>query len=520
MSKCRFARACTLVAVAGLLGSCTGGGGARPHAAGGQAASPAGGGATTTPSSSTPAAPAPAPLEPPIGQWLKGDLHVHSDHSHDAVSYGDEMDIVVKCAERSGLDYTVISDHRIADCVTDPKFLNAQTALVLIPGEEWGGPGHAGAHGLTRDPIYHTEDEGQGAQHTVDSIQQTIDDVHSMGGVFILNHTPDDKNNWFWPCDRFDGMEIWNQMWAMRERLDQGPADIQTFAAHHGLNQPGGPATPQEYYTAVAAKGGGLNWQRLALYDAFLQSGRHIAAVGGGDSHYAILPGNPTTAVFATQRTMGAVLNGIRNGRTMVMRAPDAPVLEFTADRDGDGIFESMVGDRIPLGRLVTFKIHVLGAQDGKLDLVSNGRIVQQWPITAPDFEVQFTDTPTTRSWYRVNCWEKIDMSVAQASMLKQLVLGTSNASWINNLTSGFLGNIFAGWLPSALSQVQDVVDTGGPAIVWLILFGDQMGVKLSPLPTRYPRLEFPKAVSQILNVAPQDDSYCPGVLTSPIWVE
>ncbi len=55
-----------------------------------------------------------------------------------------EMDIVIQCAQRAGLDFTVISDHRISDCLTDPKFLGAQTPLVTIAGEEWGGPGHAG----------------------------------------------------------------------------------------------------------------------------------------------------------------------------------------------------------------------------------------------------------------------------------------------------------------------------------------------------------------------------------------
>ena len=55
---------------------------------------------------------------------------------------------------------------------------------------------------------------------------------------------------------------------------------------------------------------------------------------------------------------------------------------------------------------------------------------------------------------------------------------------------------------------------------VWLILFGDRMGAKISPLPTKYPRLEMSPAVSKILNVAVHDQDYCPAVLTSAIWVE
>src|SRR5262249_60053423 len=94
---------------------------------------------------------------PPIGQWMKGDFHVHSNHSPDAI-IGDDIATVIKCADVAGLDFTVISDHRCVDCLSDPQFLGAQTRLVLIPGEEWGGPGHAGAPGPPPAPITHAED--------------------------------------------------------------------------------------------------------------------------------------------------------------------------------------------------------------------------------------------------------------------------------------------------------------------------------------------------------------------------
>lgn len=502
-TRWRWAAAVAGLAVAVGAGGCAGGDGG---SGGGRSGSASGTGSSGGASGGASA----QPLLPPVGTWLKGDLHVHSRHSHDAEDFGDEIDGVIALGERAGLDFLAISDHRNANCLTDPKFTGAVTPLILIPGEEWGGSGHAGAHGLTRDPIYHSQSQG-GQTGT----QMAIDDVHAMGGIFILNHPIDEKCPWVWPVDRFDGVEVWNTMWAMRNASDRTAAEITSYAIGHGVPQP-----MPETIAATAFTGGGTNWQRLKFYEAHLAAGRHIAAVGGGDSHYVVLPGQPTTVVFAEQATPAGVLEGIRKGRTMVMRAPDAPRLEFTADRDSDGIFESIVGDRIPIGGTVVFKVRVEDADGGRIELVRNGQVVQTWDVTGGAFEVAFADMPLGPSWYRVNCYEKLDMSLPQAALLKQLVLGTTNLSWLTNLTSGFLANIFGGWLPSFANDVQEIVDTGGPALVWLLIYGWQVGIQMAPVPTRYPRLEIPEAVSRILNVAVHDDEYCPGVLTSAIWVE
>src|SRR5436305_13189563 len=159
-----------VLATAGCGGGSSGGSSTSPSTASGGLVAPVGAGGSGG---------AAGPLAAPSGVWLKGDFHVHSSWSHDAVSLGDDIGVVIQCAERAGLDFTTISDHRITPCLTDPKFLNAQTPLILIAGEEWGGPGHAGAHGLTRPPIFQTED-GATAADCCSSVQQSIDDVHSM----------------------------------------------------------------------------------------------------------------------------------------------------------------------------------------------------------------------------------------------------------------------------------------------------------------------------------------------------
>lgn len=467
---------------------------------------PVASGTTAPPIATTP------PKQPRSGTWLKGDFHVHSAHSGDATSWGDDINGVIRAAETNGLDFFSLSDHRQTTCLTDPQFTNATTKLILIPGEEWGGPGHAGAHGLTRDPVYHEQDTSQGAAVAVQKIQQAIDDVHSMGGIFVINHPIDVKNPWFWPVDRFDGMEVWNQSWALGSAADSTPADLASWQANKGFNVPGAPPTPPEAAVALGVKGGGQNWQRLHYYEAYLSSGKHLSAIGGGDTHYLFLPGYPTTVVFAEKPTKDSILEAVRQGRTMVMRAPDAPALEFTAD-DGSGTFASMIGDSLPLNKPVTFKIRVKDNLGGKVQLVKNGQVAKDWKVTSADFTVTFQDTATSKSWYRVNVLEPLDLGLPNVKLLKDLILGVQSAPWLQQIIGlGLLGSIGA--------KITTALNSGVPALGWMLVYGSQAGVRVSPGSTRYPRLEVPASVSRWLNMAVHDDGYAMGAATSPIWIE
>ncbi len=60
------------------------------------------------------AAPGDAPRIPPVaslsdGQWLKGDLHLHSRHSKDSTNNPEAK--IIKFAEDTGFDYLAITDH-------------------------------------------------------------------------------------------------------------------------------------------------------------------------------------------------------------------------------------------------------------------------------------------------------------------------------------------------------------------------------------------------------------------------
>jgi hypothetical protein len=79
-----------------------------------------------------------------------------------------------------------------------------------------------------------------------------------------------------------------------------------------------------------------------------------MTGVGGSDTHnlkgvqaWAFGHGNPTTWVYAQERSGEAVLEAIRRGRVTISWAPIAPRLELSADTDGDDEYETMVGDNV-----------------------------------------------------------------------------------------------------------------------------------------------------------------------------
>src|SRR5690349_6639340 len=82
---------------------------------------------------------------PPIaslndGVWLKGDLHLHSQHSKE--SSNNPVAKIINFAESVGLDYVAITDHDnhvLGDVAhhtwTDPEFKSS--SVLLLYGAEW-----------------------------------------------------------------------------------------------------------------------------------------------------------------------------------------------------------------------------------------------------------------------------------------------------------------------------------------------------------------------------------------------
>lgn len=255
----------------------------------------------------------------PQGVWLVGDTHVHDDHSSDGslprqqsqqtqpgnLPVGDQ----IGQAERTGLDFLPLTDHRTYDQHWDPEWSSSK--LLLIPGEEANGAPHAIVLGAIDAIVDGANPPGSAAfRH----MQQSIWDVRSQDGVWHTAH-PDDGE--YTPED--------------------GPNDNASAQGIHNievLNIASDPDAEIDY--AESRWNHGFRTGISAASDCHF---RELWGIAG--------PGQPATWVFAADRSVRAILDALRGGRTTISNSVTGPFVTIEADVDGDGRFEAMGGDEV-----------------------------------------------------------------------------------------------------------------------------------------------------------------------------
>jgi hypothetical protein len=319
-----------------------------------------------------------APAHAADGEWLAGDLHVHTTYSHD--SYGGPSDDntgpeelytlgwsveeqFTNAATR-GLDFVAITDHNDIRSQQDAGF--GANGLIPVPGYENSLDGHAQMLGATR--LYDNGDQSAAAVQTV------ADALRLDGGVFQVNHPADGSTdfphdtNWTYLYDvQPDTVEVWNI-----SRIYQPPLPS-----------------------------GSSNDDAVRYWEGWLDRGAKVAATGGSDNHWRSTfalqgVGQPTTWVFARERTAAGILEGIRAGRTFISHQP--PNLQGPRMfLEGDG---TMVGDEVPPG--APLRVRVEGGQGSFLRVVATGGqpLGEPVPVTGPSFEHGF-EAPAAPGWVR-----------------------------------------------------------------------------------------------------------------------
>ena len=297
--------------------------------------------------------------------WLRGDLHLHTffqggDDGVETVlavaEYLEDPDFLAAHPEflGNGLDFVAITDHRAASVADDPTFVSDR--LILLSGEEFGGPGHAGLWGIT-ETVDHDPD-GDGA--TLDDYLAAAEAVHAQGGLMSPNHPFLTGNPFGWDMRTHDAMELINAGWALGS-ADLTAEELDAWETEHG------PASPL-FRKAAAHIGGGGSMQALVYYEAQLARGVHVALVGGSDRHVLFPVGFPTTWVQAETADTEGVLAGIRSRRTFVSRTPVAATVELTVTTP-DGSFG--VGSRVAWTGEVTLTARTGRADGGLLRIVT-----------------------------------------------------------------------------------------------------------------------------------------------------
>jgi hypothetical protein len=265
------------------------------------------------------------------GGWYKGDLHSHSTYSD-----GDSnVATVLASASSKGLDFFALTDHDNdlngqPRHWADPDYVSR--TMVLLYGIEWStGRGHANvlaAVPISYEPIWQANRAGDpSAAAAAAAVQGALFSINHPGSLLCCR--------WEYPVpEGIKAVEVWNSMYQLP-----------------GYNR----------------------WAGHQLWDGLLRAGRKVSGIGGSDTHHVVGwqslffgHGNPATWVFAEARNATAIVHALTAGRASISYSAHAPRLELSADGDGNGTYETMMGGSISSGlRAVSFRIAVVASRPG-----------------------------------------------------------------------------------------------------------------------------------------------------------
>jgi hypothetical protein len=266
-------------------------------------------------------------------QWYSGALHLHTNHSDGTLTPAAVADL----ARAAGLDFIVITDHNNATHRREPM----PASPLHIAGEEVTTPGgHADAWGLAEGAWidFRVSAHEPGAADAVNSL---VAAAHQAGALFAISHPIDGCGGCSWAQvipDGVDAIEIWQN--------EKAPRDAE-----------------------------------VAFWDRQLLGGRRITAVGVSDWHR---PGSrldvATVRVLADRLSQPAILDGIRQGRVVVMR--DAQT-EPPQVRARCGSTDAGVGDALTCaaGDQLTVHVAMKDQHDGRADFIWNAARMTSKPI-------------------------------------------------------------------------------------------------------------------------------------------
>lgn len=330
-----------------------------------------------------------APASPPVTLtkattpgWYRGDLHMHTAHSDGSCVTGDAPRApcpvyrTVLAAQAAGLDFIAVTDHNTtsqAEALAElqPSFPN----LLLMTGREVTTfQGHANVFGPTAFIDFRL---GSKSVPTIRDLQRA---VTAAGGIFSINHPAAPSGE---PC-----------MGCGWTANDTDFDAVQAIEVANGGNE-----------KAMGGFEGVLSG--VPFWEAQLNAGRRITAIGGSDNHDAGIPhdkpsavGRPATVIHAEGLSSEALLAGLRAGRVFIdLDGTGDRMLDFSATVGGRG---AVMGGTLAArpGETIALTAVIAGADPAGLEVIQDGaRIVPSISSTGA-FEVRMGSQD---SWVRVN---------------------------------------------------------------------------------------------------------------------
>jgi hypothetical protein len=311
----------------------------------------------TSPEGPAPALPPPPPEPVRRGPaWYSGGLHLHTVHSDGTLTARE----LARAARAAGLEFIAVTDH---NNTTHQLEGDLDEGLLHIVGEEVTTPGgHASVWGLRGARAYVDFRVKAGDPRIADLVQA----AQARGALFSINHPRSSCLGCSW-----------------EHAIPPGVVGIEVSNNRH-----------EERAASIA------------LWDSLLREGRRITGIGSSDWHRVPWPiDTASVRVWAPELSTAAILDGIRNGRVVIMadgKTPP-PILTARAGKATAGVGDTLT---VPSGAKYDVTVAIpagVAAYDGaRVDLFWNGE-----PAGSAELKgtrtARFARTATTTGYLRAH---------------------------------------------------------------------------------------------------------------------
>ena len=328
----------------------------------------------------------PAPVLGNEARWYKGELFARSNLGLGSESVGK----LISRAEKENMDFLAIADRNHLNSTLDPDYKSSK--VVLIPAMEWGNDERG--YALMYAPRTVPDPPG-----TVSMAQAECIRVQAQGGVVAIAHPCLSSSPWKWGLSYMNAVQVWYGGWNELPPLSLAmlPEELRKRDERRLVYSIAAAAAASDFDTI------GGNAQASMFWDYELVRGLMAGAIAGTGTASAKVPmGAPITYIYAREKSLAGLLEGLRLGRTYVSSSAEGPQLLFRADIAGDGKVEIGMGGIVPVNVESGFEVGVRDAQGKKLQVLLNGYPLFTKVIESDSFVHKFKYLPKEEGAFRV----------------------------------------------------------------------------------------------------------------------